>query len=76
MAPLQLDLGILIILKGCRNCQLSTVNCKFGEAAKQQFLLPDDLGFLYYTPEWDDCQSIYFPRGTPGRACAMGIAGV
>ena len=26
MAPLQLDLGILIILKGCHNCQLSIVN--------------------------------------------------
>ena len=40
MAPLQLDLGILIILKGCHNCQLSTVNCQFGEAAKQQFICP------------------------------------
>ena len=40
MAPLQLDLGILIILKGCQNCQLSTVNCQFGEAAKQQFICP------------------------------------
>ena len=39
MAPLQLDLGILIILKGCHNCQLSTVNCQFGEAAKQQFIV-------------------------------------
>ena len=38
MAPLQLDLGILIILKECHNCQLSTVNCQFGEAAKQQFI--------------------------------------
>ena len=38
MAPLQLDLVILIILKGCQNCQLSTVNCQFGEAAKQQFI--------------------------------------
>ena len=37
MAPLQLDLGVLIILKGCQNCQLLTVNCQFGEAAKQQF---------------------------------------
>ena len=30
--------AFLIILKGCRNCQLSIVNCQFGEAAKQQFL--------------------------------------
>ena len=37
MAPLQEDLGILIILKGYQNCQLSIVNCQFGEAAKQQF---------------------------------------
>ncbi len=37
MAPLQLDLGVLIILKRCQNCQLSIVNCQFGEAAKQQF---------------------------------------
>ena len=37
MAPLQLDLGILIILKRCHNCQLSIVNCQFVEAAKQQF---------------------------------------
>ena len=28
----------LIILKGCRNCQLSIVNCQFGEAAKHQFV--------------------------------------
>ena len=50
MAPLQLDLGILIILKGCHNCQLSTVNCQFGEAAKQQFIfekLPSVLLLLF-----------------------------
>ena len=29
--------AFLIILKGCHNCQLSTVNCQFGEAAKHQF---------------------------------------
>ena len=30
--------AFLIILKGCRNCQLSIVNFQFGEAAKQQFV--------------------------------------
>ena len=49
MAPLQLDLGVLIILKRCQNCQLSIVNCQFGEAAKQQFILPTIGFFLHYT---------------------------
>ena len=29
------------------NCQLSIVNCQFGEAAKQQFIAPLVLGILY-----------------------------
>ena len=42
MAPLQLDLGIFdhserIPKLSTVNCQLSIVNCQFGEAAKQQF---------------------------------------
>ena len=38
MAPLQLDLGILIILKGCHNCQLSIVNS--AKPFKHQFICP------------------------------------
>ena len=35
--PYSRILAFLIILKGCRNCQLSIVNCQFGEAAEHQF---------------------------------------
>ena len=57
MAPLQLDLGILIILKGCHNCQLSIVNCQFGEAAKQQFTA---------APGWADGRSVQKQVYNPG----------
>ena len=43
MGPLQEGLGILIVLKGYQNCQLSIVNCQFGEAAKHQFIFPPHL---------------------------------
>ena len=29
-----------IVPEGHNNCQLSIVNCQFGEAAKQQFIVP------------------------------------
>ena len=31
--------AFLIILKGCRNCQLSIVNCQFGEAVQTPICL-------------------------------------
>ncbi len=34
------DKTFLIVPKGLHNCQLSTVNCQFAEAAKLLFYLP------------------------------------
>ena len=68
MAPLQLDLGILIILKGCHNCQLSIVNCQFGEAAKQQFIFPSRSGVfrqLFPTIRVFTTTGRAGPRGAP-----------
>ena len=36
-----------IVPEGHNHCQLSIVNCQFGEAAKQQFIAPLVLGILY-----------------------------
>ena len=37
--PYSIILVFLIILNGHYNCQFSIVNCQFGEAAKQQFII-------------------------------------
>ena len=77
MAPLQLDLGVLIILKGCQNCQLLTVNCQFGEAAKQQFIylliLAGNPPFEQPMPVAEEVHTPSSPQPEPGFRVALGI---
>ena len=58
-----------IVPEGHTNCQLSIVNCQFGEAAKQQFIIP--FRFRYTDKGIKDCYGCLRPhrRENYGAIC-------